>query len=127
MAQHDPGPRPVDSGAMPKPLSDLTPDMQSFFKDAMADFMEVDSVTGTMPGEGGAGLGPTFNGNSCAQCHAFPVIGGSSPATNPQVELATLDGAMNSVPSFITSAGPVRVKALLTPELLIEIQAIAAL
>ena len=108
MAQHDPGPRPVDSAAMPKPLSDLTPDMQSFFKDAMADFMEVDSVTGTMPGEGGAGLGPTFNGNSCAQCHAFPVIGGSSPAANPQVELATLDGAMNNIPSFITSAGPVR-------------------
>ena len=108
MAQHDPGPRPVDSGAMPKPLSDLTPDMQSFFKDAMADFMEVDSVTGTMPGEGGAGLGPTFNGNSCAQCHAFPVIGGSSPAANPQVELASLDGAMNNIPSFITSAGPVR-------------------
>jgi len=93
---------------MPKPLSDLTPDMQSFFQNAMADFMEIDSVTGTMPGEGGAGLGPTFNGNSCAQCHAFPVIGGSSPATNPQVELATLDGAMNSVPSFITSVGPVR-------------------
>jgi CxxC motif-containing protein (DUF1111 family) len=108
VAQHDPGPRPVDSGAMPKPLSDLTPDMQSFFKDAMADFMEVDSVTGTMPGEGGAGLGPTFNGNSCAQCHAFPVIGGSSPAANPQVELASLDGAMNNIPSFITSAGPVR-------------------
>ena len=55
-----------------------------------------------MSGEEGVGLGPTFNGNSCAQCHAFPVVGGSSPAANPQVELATLDGAMNTVPSFIT-------------------------
>lgn len=108
VAQHDPGPRPVASGAMPKPISDLTPDMQTFFNNAMVDFMEVDSVTGNMPGEAGEGLGPTFNGNSCAQCHAFPVVGGSSPAANPQVELATLDGAMNTVPSFITSKGPVR-------------------
>ena len=53
----------------------------------MVDFMEVDSVSGTISGEDGAGLGPTFNGNSCAQCHAFPAVGGSSPLTNPQVEL----------------------------------------
>ena len=30
-------------------------------------------------GEAGVGLGPTFNGNSCAQCHAQPTIGGASP------------------------------------------------
>jgi hypothetical protein len=75
VAQHDPGPRPVDSGAMPKPLSELTADMQSFFKAAMVNFMEVDSVTGTMPGEGGSGLGPTFNGNSCAQCQTLSAAG----------------------------------------------------
>jgi Di-haem oxidoreductase, putative peroxidase len=74
----------------------------------MSDFMEVDSVSGTISGEDGSGLGPTFNGNSCAQCHAFPVVGGSSPARNPQVELANLDQAKNTVPSFITSEGPVR-------------------
>ena len=74
----------------------------------MSHFMEVDSVSGTISGEGGSGLGPTFNGNSCAQCRAFPAVGGSSPATNPQVELATLDGAQNTVPSFVTSTGPVR-------------------
>src|ERR1700690_473213 len=101
-AQHDPGPRPGGATA-PQPLSS---DLQSFFTDAMAVFMEVDSVSGTI--EAGSGLGPTFNGNSCAQCHAAPVIGGSSPATNPQVELATLDGALNTVPSFITIDGPVR-------------------
>jgi CxxC motif-containing protein (DUF1111 family) len=74
----------------------------------MSDFMEVDSVSGTISGEDGSGLGPTFNGNSCAQCHAFPVVGGSSPARNPQVELANLDQAKNTVPSFITSEVPVR-------------------
>jgi CxxC motif-containing protein (DUF1111 family) len=105
-AQHDPGPR---AGAVvAAPLSGLSADLQSFFNSAMPDFMEVDSVSGTISGESGSGLGPTFNGNSCAQCHASPAVGGSSPATNPQVVLATLDGAQNSVPSFITSNGPVR-------------------
>jgi CxxC motif-containing protein (DUF1111 family) len=78
--------------------------------------MEVDSVSGTIPGETGSGLGPTFNGNSCAQCHAQPTIGGSSPGLkspqnpvpNPQVKLASLDGATNKIPAFITAAGPIR-------------------
>jgi hypothetical protein len=49
-------------------------------------------------------------------CHAQPFFGGSSPGLaspqnpipNPQVALATLDGATNSVPGFITANGPVR-------------------
>jgi CxxC motif-containing protein (DUF1111 family) len=106
-AQRDPGPRSGAPGAG-GPLTGLSPDLQSFFNNAMVDFMEVDSVSGTVSGEGGNGLGPTFNGNSCAQCHAHPAVGGSSPATNPQVALANLDGAQNTVPSFITTDGPVR-------------------
>ncbi|MGH9545290.1 MAG: di-heme oxidoredictase family protein [Terriglobales bacterium] len=86
----------------------LSPDLQSFFSDAMSDFMEVDSVSGTISGEEGSGLGPTFNGNGCAMCHAHPAVGGSSPNTNPQVVLANLDGAQNTVPSFISTDGPVR-------------------
>jgi len=86
------------------------------FSSAQPVFMEVDSVSGTTPGEEGAGLGPTFNGNSCAQCHAEPAVGGSSPGLaspqssvpNPQVALATLNGASNVVPPFITADGPVR-------------------
>jgi CxxC motif-containing protein (DUF1111 family) len=86
------------------------------FNAAQPVFMEVDSVSGNVPGEEGSGLGPTFNGNSCAQCHAEPTIGGSSPGLksalnpvpNPQVALATLDGATNIVPAFITPDGPVR-------------------
>jgi CxxC motif-containing protein (DUF1111 family) len=86
------------------------------FTQSMQAFMEVDSVIGGMTGEDGAGLGPGFNGNSCAQCHAQPSIGGSSPGnkspqnpiSNPQVALATLHGATNKVPPFITPDGPVR-------------------
>ena len=106
-AQHDPGPRAGAAGAGGA-LPGLSPDLQSFFDDARVDFMEIDSVSGSISGEEGSGLGPTFNGAGCAQCHAAPAVGGSSPITNPQVALANLDGATNTVPSFITTDGPVR-------------------
>lgn len=114
-AQTDPGPRGGPAGAG-NYYSSLNSNEQSFFDQALKRFQEVDSVSGTMPGETGSGLGPTFNGNSCAQCHAQPAVGGSSPgfaskqnsAPNPQVALATLHGANNQLPSFITLHGPVR-------------------
>ncbi len=106
-AQSDPGVRGGDPG-VGSPYSTLNNNERDVFVDGQADFMEIDSVQGTISGEGSVGLGPTFNGNSCAQCHAHPAVGGSSPAVNPQVGLATLDGATNTVPSFIRSDGPVR-------------------
>ena len=114
-AQHDPGPRAGAAGAG-EPFPGLSADEKAFFDAAIVDFMEVDSVSGAIPGEKGSGLGPTFNGNGCAQCHAQPAVGGSSPGLrspqnpipNPQVALAMLDGALNTVPSFITANGPVR-------------------
>jgi CxxC motif-containing protein (DUF1111 family) len=89
---------------------------QAMFTQGLQAFMEVDSVKGGMTGEAGTGLGPGFNGNSCAQCHAQPSAGGSSPGLNspqspipnPQVALATMDGARNTLPPFITANGPVR-------------------
>src|ERR1700740_1349269 len=106
----DPGPRggpAAAGGAYPT----LNAREMAFFNQTAMRFMEVDSVSGSIPGEGGTGLGPTFNGNGCAQCHAQPTSGGSSPGLtspqdpvpNPQVALATLDGATNIVPSFITA------------------------
>ena len=65
-------------------------------------------MSGTISGESGVGLGPRFNLNGCAGCHASPAVGGSSPSTNPQIAVATLDGAQNGVPSFISKNGPVR-------------------
>jgi CxxC motif-containing protein (DUF1111 family) len=78
----------------------------AFFNDSLDTFKEVDSVSGTI--EAGSGLGPRFNSRSCAFCHAQPAVGGSSPATNPQVTDASADGAQNTIPSFITATGPVR-------------------
>ena len=113
-AQNDPGPRPGPAAAGSF-YSTLNANEQAFFNQAQLRFQEIDSVSGGIAGETGSGLGPTFNGNSCAQCHAQPTIGGASPGLlspqnaipNPQVALAALDGATNSVPSFITANGPV--------------------
>jgi CxxC motif-containing protein (DUF1111 family) len=115
LGQTDPGPRtgPAGAGVV---FTGLNANEKAFFSAAQAVFAEIDSVKGTLSGEPGVGLGPTFNGNSCAQCHAQPAMGGTSPAPfspqvpvpNPQVALATLHGANNTVPSFITANGPVR-------------------
>ena len=71
-----------------------------YFDVAKDVFQEVDT--------GPDGLGPRFNLDSCSGCHSHPSIGGTSPATNPQVAVATLMGAKNVVPSFITANGPIR-------------------
>ena len=111
----DPGPRGGNDSAGGA-LHGLSGGELNVFNESMSVFMEVGSVSGTIPGEEGVGLGPTFNGNSCAQCHAQPSLGGSSPGlaspqnpvANPQVALATANGATNTVPPFIKSDGPVR-------------------
>jgi CxxC motif-containing protein (DUF1111 family) len=112
-AQNDPGPR-HGSAAAGGPFSGLNGNEQALFNQATQVLQEIDSVSGAVSGEPGSGLGPTYNGNSCAQCHAQPAVGGSSPGlnspqnsvTNPQIALATVDGATNGVPSFIAPDGP---------------------
>src|ERR1041385_1557096 len=77
-AQTDPGPRGGPASAGGK-FPSLNSNESSLFTQALGVFQEVDSVTGGLAGEEGSGLGPTFNGNSCAQCHSQPAVGGSSP------------------------------------------------
>ena len=62
-------------------LSTLSADQLAFFQDGLTRFNATDSVGGTIAGEPDAGLGPTFNSNSCGNCHAQPAIGGTSPST----------------------------------------------
>jgi CxxC motif-containing protein (DUF1111 family) len=110
-SQTDPGPRAggaAAGGALASVAANSPVTILNFFNDALNRFKEVDSVSGTIAGEDGVGLGPRFNSRSCAACHAQPAVGGSSPATNPQVGDATADGARNTVPSFIRINGPVR-------------------
>ncbi len=103
----DPGPR-TGAAAAGGPLAGLGADEIKFFKAAKAQFITIDSVTGGISGESGSGLGPRFNGNVCSACHIHPAVGGSSPKVNPQVAMATLDGAKNALPYFVTSDGPAR-------------------
>src|SRR4029077_6709755 len=104
---HDPGLRGGAAGAG-GPLPELNAGEKAFFANSRDVFQEIDSVSGTIAGEDGKGLGPRFNMNSCSGCHSQPDVGGTSPAVNPQVAVATLHGAKNKVPPFITLNGPVR-------------------
>lgn len=82
----------------------LAADESAFFQDGLARFQDIETVTGG----NNTGLGPRFNSNQCLSCHSQPAPGGSSPAQNPLVAMATLDGAKNKVPWFIAAKGPVR-------------------
>ncbi len=99
----DPGPRggaPAAGGAVESVNADEPATILDFWTTGRERFQEVDAVAD--------GLGPRYNALSCASCHAHPEVGGSSPSVNPQVAAATANGATNTVPSFITSSGPVR-------------------
>jgi CxxC motif-containing protein (DUF1111 family) len=100
-AAADPGLRPASAtDTFGNPVPGLTPDQNTLFLQGQATFKEVEQI--------GDGLGPRFNLDSCVGCHAFPTHGGSSPAVNPQVALATAFGANNTVPGFLATNGPIR-------------------
>ncbi len=95
----DPGVRGGPPGAG-EAIAGLSGSEQTFFEIGLEDFIEAEGV--------GDGLGPRFNGDSCGVCHSQPATGGTAPAVNPQVAIATAFGARNRVPSFIKLDGPVR-------------------
>lgn len=115
-------------GPLPSFLQGTTLDNErlAFWEAGLAIFGDTASIEGAPPGVTSTqpivGLGPRFNGNSCAMCHSQPAIGGTSPGIgtplpngtiftqNPQIGLATFDNAdNNSVPSFVSGRpnGPV--------------------
>ena len=55
------------------PLPGITPHEQELFRLGLEDFTEVETPED--------GLGPAFNGNSCAVCHSVPAVGGISAMT----------------------------------------------
>jgi CxxC motif-containing protein (DUF1111 family) len=61
----------ADSENLTSPLPHLTPQERAHFMAGLEDFLEVETVED--------GLGPVFNGKSCAECHAVPSVGGSEP------------------------------------------------
>src|SRR5437879_4627670 len=99
----DPGVRGGAAGAG-GPLNGLAADETTFFNDGLTRFAEVNTVTGADH----SGLGPRFNSNQCLGCHLQPGPAATSPASNPRIAVAPLNGAKNVVPWFITAAGPIR-------------------
>jgi CxxC motif-containing protein (DUF1111 family) len=100
-AAKDPGVRATSAtDTAGNPVPGLTPDQNTLFIQGQENFKELEAL--------GDGLGPRFNLDSCVGCHAFPTHGGSSPAVNPQVALATAMGAKNVVPAFLATNGPIR-------------------
>jgi len=95
----DPGVRPGPAGAGGM-IDGLTTGQKQVFAAGFEDFGGVDTLR--------SGLGPRFNLDSCAGCHAAPAVGGTSPAVNPQVAVATAFGTKNVVPFFVKLDGPVR-------------------
>jgi len=66
--------RRIDSQSqenLTNPLPGLTPAQVADFEAGLDEFEEVESAD--------EGLGPVFNGKSCAECHAVPSTGGSEP------------------------------------------------
>jgi CxxC motif-containing protein (DUF1111 family) len=97
----DPGVRP--NGPIPSAggaIAGLSTNQLEYFGAGQADFAEPESVA--------EGLGPRMNLDSCAGCHGQPATGGSSPAVNPQIAFANLNGGTDSTPSFLSANGPVR-------------------
>ena len=57
----------------------------AFFADGLTRFQEIEAVaTNNNPNVANVGLGPRFNFNQCAGCHAQPAVGGTGGAVNPQ-------------------------------------------
>jgi CxxC motif-containing protein (DUF1111 family) len=133
----DPGVQAASRGtgaAVPSVQGDTPAGILSFFNDGLARFQSVESVSNSPNGNNG--LGPRFNFNQCAGCHAVPAVGGSAPAVNAQFagvgscgsvgglsQTATRVGAgqpaaaqtgtiacnnTNTIPNFITANGPMR-------------------
>ena len=104
----DPGPRGGTAGAGGR-IAGLTVKESKFFDSGLDEFQEIQAVLEGNDAE--EGLGPRFNLNSCAGCHAQPAVGGSSPATNPQTSetvapLSQINTLINL--QIISPSGPVR-------------------
>jgi CxxC motif-containing protein (DUF1111 family) len=97
----DPGVRGGPAGAG-NAISGLTAGELDFFNNqGTPQFTQVEMFAD--------GLGPRFNLDSCAGCHTFPAVVGSSPLhNNPQVLRAPIMAPGNTVPPFLNVNGPIR-------------------
>jgi hypothetical protein len=96
---HDPHQDHADAASLFGALPGLTDPQRAAFAEGRQKFAEVETVA--------EGLGPVFNGRSCAECHAHPIVGGSSPDLETSVVVrigAMRDGMYDSLAAY---GGPV--------------------
>jgi len=89
-------------------MKNLVGPERALFRKGSVAFQRVTSVQGGRSVSGTEqGLGPFFNLDSCAGCHAHPAVGGTSPTENPQIGAASKAGGLNQVPAFMKRFGPI--------------------
>ena len=77
-------------GLLPgSPLPGITGSEHELFRLGLDDFTAVETAAD--------GLGPAFNGTSCAGCHSIPAIGGVSPITEVRAGYRDADGAFQAL------------------------------
>jgi len=80
-----------EDGPLPGgPLPGISSRELELFRAGREDFMEQETAED--------GLGPAFNGTSCAQCHSTPVIGGTSTILETRAGRRAEDGAFSAPP-----------------------------
>ncbi len=71
------------------PLAGLTPVEFGLFRLGLEDFLEVEAAE--------EGLGPAYNGTSCAVCHSIPAIGGTAHVSTVRAGLVDTDGRFHDL------------------------------
>jgi CxxC motif-containing protein (DUF1111 family) len=72
------------------PLPGITPRELELFRMGRNDFLEVETAS--------EGLGPLFNGTSCAQCHSIPAVGGTGTIIETRAGYRDENGAFHAPP-----------------------------
>jgi CxxC motif-containing protein (DUF1111 family) len=72
------------------PLAGITSRELELFRTGRNDFLEVETAT--------EGLGPLFNGTSCAQCHNIPTVGGTGTIVETRAGYRDEAGKFHSPP-----------------------------
>jgi len=125
----DPGPRPNTATEVPKPIDGLNGNEKLLFQESLLRVSELEGTCDTCAQQpqnvlpidpdpnnpfsprslvNSAGMGPVFNADQCFICHSQPLIGGSSPKSNPATIIAHRLGGTNTVPPFETPDGAFR-------------------
>ncbi len=79
----------VPDNILGDPISGITAAEFERFRLGLEDFLEVEDSE--------EGLGPVFNGRSCAECHAIPRIGGSGNILEPRAGILHPDGSFEEM------------------------------